>query len=93
MTGLDKHYPGDRAWEAFAQATCPEWVSCGVQEELVATLAGDRALASAVHWRLQGSALDWLDKPIPALQGARPRDCLTTTQGILALRTLLMRMP
>lgn len=93
MTGLDTQYPGDRAWDSFVQAIDSEWESCSVQKELLSAFEGDLGLASAVHWHLRENALNWLDTPVPALQGAMPRDCLKTIQGVQALKTLLMRMP
>ncbi len=93
MTELDRHYSGDKAWKDFLQVAHAEWETCNVQEEHLAALSGDQELASEVNWRLQASAISWLDTPVPALQGTRPKDCITTARGVLALREILLRMP
>lgn len=36
--------------------------------------------------------LRWLDRPVPALGGKRPADCLATPEGRALLETLIMRM-
>ena len=90
--GLEKYYPGDARWSAFAKHFEEEWGKCEWQDQLLDKLAGHVDLSVVVYGLFLEQALNWVEEPVPALEGLSPQKCTTTKKGILRLRTMLMRM-
>jgi hypothetical protein len=84
---LVAEYPGDHAWERFAGAF-PSLDRAAVLD------LPDKAMARVLVAKLGSRAPQWLAQPIRVLDGRTPTEVLANyPQGILALRTALMRMP
>ena len=91
---LRREYPGDEAWAGFvaafrpeatnhrhAQASIPIPADTDMAETLVAILGYD-------------AALEWVDRPIDALDGRSPAEVIADDpDGIRIVRHVLMRLP
>lgn len=91
MSNLEQYYPGDARWEAFASMFEGEGKKCEAQSELFERV--DEPTANVICAAFGTHALEWLRKPVPALDGKTPEECLQTPEGRRRLRTMLMRMP
>ena len=89
---LSKHYSGDAVWENLASLYMERWKECSFKSELLNAVSGDQKLAATIYGALGNSAMKWLDKSVPALDGRTPRSCLATQDGELSLRECLIRM-
>jgi hypothetical protein len=89
---LEEEYSGDAAFRGFARVCRPAWRDCGFQEELLAAVGDDRELAVVIYHQLGKDALKWLDRRVPALGGAKPRNCLRASQTQKRLKECLLRM-
>lgn len=82
---LAKEYKGDVAWEEFVS-------SFGVNNKLERL----DELKAVIVKKLGGSEIRmniWFDKKISALGGNTPNAILLRKDGLIMLRTLVMRMP
>jgi hypothetical protein len=89
---LSKYYSGDMVWENLASLYMERWMECPFKGELLNAVNGDQNLAATIYGALGNSAMKWLDKSVPALDGRTPRSCLVTPDGELSLRECLIRM-
>jgi hypothetical protein len=89
---LEDDYSGDAHFRSFARACRPYWRECRFQEELVAAVGGDLDLAVVIYHQVGDEALKWLDRRVPALSGAKPRNCLLTLERQRRLKECLLRM-
>lgn len=70
-----------------------DWVDNEFTADLLHKVGGDRRLAIVIYGTLFSDAIDWLARPIPALEGATPLNALKTEQGIRRVKECLMRFP
>ena len=92
-SSIENYYSGEANWQKFAALFVDEWSTCQFQNELVSALDNDQEIAMVIYGSVQQNALQWIDKPIPALNNAAPRECMETEDGRKRLKTMLMRMP
>jgi hypothetical protein len=86
---LRREYPGDEAWAGFVAAFRPEatdhrhaQASAPIPAETLVAILGYDA------------ALDWVDRPIDALDGRSPAEVIADDpDGIRIVRHVLMRLP
>lgn len=90
--GLERFFPGDDAWEAFARSF-PDGEANEETQKRVEEVVGDRELAVVITGLVLHDPLGWLEQEVPALGGRSPRQCLADSEGRKRLKTLLMRMP
>ncbi|MBI3898997.1 MAG: DUF2384 domain-containing protein [Gammaproteobacteria bacterium] len=81
----------DQQWNDYASLFLQEWKSSDINDQLLGVV-GDKLLASVIAFHFGKDALHWLDRPVDALGGRKPRECLSTTNGIKDLKEILMRM-
>ena len=90
LTILYEEYSGDDAWGNF--------VSCfpEINTDLLNQIPIETDFVRALYWK-KGDNLDrvknWLEKPLPALDGKTPFEILKLEEGKTILRTAIMRMP
>jgi hypothetical protein len=89
----EDEYSGDAAFSSFAKLCKKGWRDCGFQSELLAAVGGDQELAMVIYFHLAKEALRWLDRRVPALSGAKPRNCLKDSRRRRRLKECLLRMP
>jgi hypothetical protein len=82
----------DAAFRSFARACRPWWGDCGFQQQLLAAVSEDRELAVVIWHQVGDDALKWLDRRIPALRGAKPRNCLHDPERLQRLKICLLSM-
>ena len=90
---LERYYPGNEKWQKFAELFVDEWSTCKFQNELVSALDNNQEIAMVIYGSVQQNAMQWIDKSIPALNKATPRQCMEIEDGRKRLKTMLMRMP
>jgi hypothetical protein len=90
---LEDYYIGDAAFRSFARLCKRHWRDCGFQDELLEAVGNDRELAMVIYFHLADYALKWLDRRVPALSGAKPRNCLKDARKRRRLKECLLRMP
>jgi uncharacterized protein (DUF2384 family) len=56
-------------------------------------LVGDRGMVKVIYFHFGNTAVSWLDKPVPALEQKKPRECLESEEGVNLLKETLMKMP
>ncbi len=87
---LLNEYPGDDAWDQFV-STFPE-----IYIDFIDQIPIDADILKVLYWKKGNNAdrvLNWLGKPIPALDGNTVFDILKMQEGKTVLRTAIMRMP
>lgn len=90
---LRTEYPGDEAWSYFVNIFRPAWTAAGHSFSSFVEL-GDEEVAIVLTATLGVNAVSWFLRPCGALGRKTPSEVLNMEpQGLLALRTLLMRMP
>lgn len=83
---LIAEYPGDGAWHRFA-GTVPKHDDDGLG-------VGDPTIERVLIGEMGSFAAAWLSHPIAALEGRTPLDVASNhPQGLMALRSVIMRMP
>ncbi len=90
---IENYYPGDSAWQDYAECFKEDWKGCTFKCKLVKSVNGDKLLAMAIYGIFFESSLKWLNMRIPALDNLPPYDCVKSDEGLLKLKTVLMRMP
>jgi hypothetical protein len=79
-------------WEDLAALYLETWMQCPFKSDLLNAVNGDQKLAATIYGSHGSSAMEWLDRSVPALDGRTPRGCLATPEGELSLRECLIRM-
>jgi Protein of unknown function (DUF2384) len=90
---LETYYPGDEAWRKFSDCFDEEWQKCAFHDEVLLLVKGDLEIAKVVYGTFLKDYGQWLIKPIPALSGNTPVECLNSEDRKRWLKTILMRMP
>lgn len=88
---LEDYYCGDDRFRDLAKHCEPGWAACDHKEEFLAAV-GELDLAMVLHQSLDQHAVNWLDGPVPVLEGLTPRECLKTEPGRRRVKECLMRM-
>lgn len=84
---LVAEYPGERAWARFVASFPPPLEGTGDGY-------GDPELTRVLVGELGDQAAQWMAKPVRVLEGRSPAEVLAShPQGLLAVRTAVMRMP
>lgn len=90
---LRDEYPGDDAWSRLVDVYRPNWQAAGYSFSSFAEL-GDDEVAIVLSATLGSDAIPWFFRPCGALGRKTPSEVLKSEpQGLVVLRTLLMRMP
>lgn len=87
---LYKEFPGDEAWAKFVESF-PMFNSNALE---VSEVESD--IVRVLYWKKGNNiqrVIEWLSKPIPALNDLAPKALLGSKDGERVLKTLLMRMP
>lgn len=63
-------------WLKFAHICQESFGECAFQEELIGKCGSNEDIAWAVFFHLRGDSLAWLDRNVPALDGAKPIDLI-----------------
>lgn len=82
LRDLEDSFPGDAAFSGLVDAFRGEWSDCSFRDELVEAV-GDEGMAIVVFAAARDHALDWLHKPVPALEQRSPDSFLGTDRGRL----------
>jgi hypothetical protein len=90
--GLERYYLGDAAWDSFAALFAGELQASPIRDDVLAAVRDGR-IAAVIVGSFGSGAVEWLGKPVPALQGETPARCLESPAGPMRLKELLMRMP
>ncbi|MEC0270459.1 antitoxin Xre/MbcA/ParS toxin-binding domain-containing protein [Paenibacillus anseongense] len=80
----------EQHWLEFVE-TCSKYVDENDIE--FGDISVPKDIAIVLYWRLKNHANNWLFKPVPALNYARPIDLLKSDDGKKILKVALMRMP
>jgi hypothetical protein len=89
---LENFYSGRDAWQGLVRAHAENWPSCDFQDALLKHLHGNIEIAKVIYSHVGDDALNWIDRPIPALDGLTPIQCLIEGKK-KRLQEMLMRMP
>lgn len=89
---LEDYDSGDPAFSRLADLLRGEWAACPFQQPLLDRV-GDEEIAVVVYGSLLDGSLEWLERNVPALDGATPLDCLRTAAGARRLKECLLRFP
>ena len=79
-------YAGDVAWDNYVSAL-------GIKKSWPTPLDELRAVIVNRMGDNESRACAWYEKQIPALDGDTPRQILNQSDGLIAIRCLVMRMP
>jgi hypothetical protein len=91
--GIEKHFVGEKAWTDFVRVIGSDWEKCSFKAALIGALDGREDIAKAVYSSVEDQALEWINKPVPALENVSPKDCLKSEGTVKRLKEMLMRMP
>ncbi|MFL1454293.1 antitoxin Xre/MbcA/ParS toxin-binding domain-containing protein [Marinobacter sp. GN3S48] len=79
-------------WTSYVACFAEEFRACPCQDELVSACCGHRDVACVAWHHLQGSAFEWLRRPIPALDNQMPAQVIASG-NVNTVRSVLWRMP
>ena len=79
-------------WKNLARTLAEEWESNDTSQTLVESL-GDEELAVVVWACLRSQSIAWLSTEVPALDGARPIDLLSSERDKDRLKWVLLSGP
>lgn len=89
---LEQYYSGDSALNDFVDVHRREMKATATPSSLIDNLSGQEDLATVIA-SLVPDPEAWIHRPVPALDGLSPLECLDTSSGVTRLRVCLMRFP
>jgi hypothetical protein len=94
---LEDYYSGDRVFDDFVKAldghVGAAFGGWSGRASLVEACGGDAGLALAIFYVSGERSLEWMDERVPALGGASPRICVTSSKRLARLKKALLRFP
>lgn len=91
--GLEKFYCGDENWNNLVSIFQDDWINSKLQILLLESLNNKYDLAVVIYGITKNHCLEYLKKPIPALNHLTPLQCIQNENLIIRLRECLMRTP
>ncbi|WP_144436640.1 DUF2384 domain-containing protein [Lysobacter antibioticus] len=79
-------------WDRFVAAIATEWVDNPTTRKIL-QLTSDKDLAMAIWACLRSQSLEWMQRAVPVLDGARPIDMLSSESAKDKLRWVLISNP
>lgn len=79
-------------WESYVDVM-PDIDSGNPTIKHLISIVGREDLVKVIYFHFGTTAIDWLDKSVPALDDKTPKECLQTEAGIEFLKETLMKIP
>jgi hypothetical protein len=89
---MESHTFDENAWKAFAEYYKGIAVQQKDTAELLKKLNNDTELAVVIKGVVRETALEWIERKIPALNNGKPVNFVKTKEQKEKLKTVLMRM-
>ncbi|MGP4846210.1 MbcA/ParS/Xre antitoxin family protein [Marinobacter sp. 1Y8] len=81
----------DGAWINYLKAVPAINSNCDVYNELDYVI-GDSEISKVIFFHFGDESIKWVAMPVPALDHRTPKDCMSTEQGKVELKNMLMKM-